>query len=308
MINYQPNSRWRIHLVTQTIAPQYTQLAKVDASVLVGSVARNQADRFSDIDMVIYWASPPTDNERWEVIQRLNGFCQKLEDNLSGESDVSLQRWMESFYLFGDRNSGLKIDVTHVLSDSTRQMIEDVTVAFDSHPDKLNQLYSLLHAQPLAGESLVQEWKSQIGRCPKPVSLQIVRDNLMMNPQWVWEMLIERKDWLTYRELIQKHCKQLITLLIGINRLYLPRLKQVEYLLSEMTILADNFAFRFNDVIQASPKQAVPELLKLVDEVFNLVETHLPEINTQKARNWFAYQRPIWANSPENFTNKETTE
>ena len=65
-------SSWRL-LLAQALAKQYALLPGVDALFLGGSTARGQADRYSDIELSILWAVPPTEQERAEVIKQLGG-------------------------------------------------------------------------------------------------------------------------------------------------------------------------------------------------------------------------------------------
>lgn len=50
-------SRWR-HALAQQLAPFYSANPKVAAVSLGGSVSQSYADRFSDIDLTVYWTAP----------------------------------------------------------------------------------------------------------------------------------------------------------------------------------------------------------------------------------------------------------
>ena len=50
--------------LAQRIAPAYAANPKVRAVLLAGSVARGTADHFSDIEIDVFWAEPPSDDER----------------------------------------------------------------------------------------------------------------------------------------------------------------------------------------------------------------------------------------------------
>ena len=65
----QEESRWRDALAQQ-IASQYQVNPQVAAVLVEGSVARDCADYFSDLDLAVFWAEPPTAQERRDIIRR----------------------------------------------------------------------------------------------------------------------------------------------------------------------------------------------------------------------------------------------
>jgi predicted nucleotidyltransferase len=56
--------------LTERIALAYAANPKVWAVLLTGSVARGTADRFSDIDLDVFWAEPPSEAELQAPIER----------------------------------------------------------------------------------------------------------------------------------------------------------------------------------------------------------------------------------------------
>src|SRR5260370_38885346 len=65
----QEESRWRYGLAQQ-IASHAHANPKVAAVLVEGSVARGDADRFSDLDLAVFWAEPPTVQERRDIVIR----------------------------------------------------------------------------------------------------------------------------------------------------------------------------------------------------------------------------------------------
>jgi predicted nucleotidyltransferase len=59
----QEASRWRSALAHQLATHAHAN-PKVAAVLVEGSVARDDADRFSDLDLAVCWAEPPTAKER----------------------------------------------------------------------------------------------------------------------------------------------------------------------------------------------------------------------------------------------------
>ena len=59
--------------LARRIAPGYSDNPKVSVVVVAGSVGRSTADRFSDIEIDVYWHEPATDEDRKRPIERANG-------------------------------------------------------------------------------------------------------------------------------------------------------------------------------------------------------------------------------------------
>src|SRR4051794_17480725 len=56
--------------LAEIVAPEYAANPKVAGVLLAGSVARAIADQFSDIEIDIYWHTPPTDKDLSAPIER----------------------------------------------------------------------------------------------------------------------------------------------------------------------------------------------------------------------------------------------
>ena len=74
----------------ERIAPVYAANPKVAAVILAGSTARGHADRFSDIELGVFWHEPPTDDERLAAIEQAGG---ELETVYPLEDDAWYDDW-----------------------------------------------------------------------------------------------------------------------------------------------------------------------------------------------------------------------
>ena len=57
-------SQWRFALA-QRIAKAYIANPKAQVVMVAGSTGRGSADRYSDLEIDVYWSAPPTDAERY---------------------------------------------------------------------------------------------------------------------------------------------------------------------------------------------------------------------------------------------------
>src|SRR3954464_3093857 len=70
-------SQWPATLARQ-IAPNYAANPHVAAVLLGGSTARGHADRYSDIELGVFWHQPPTDAERQSAASAIHGDLVRL--------------------------------------------------------------------------------------------------------------------------------------------------------------------------------------------------------------------------------------
>ena len=264
--------------LAQKLAPYYCANPKVAAVAVAGSVALGNADRFSDIDLAVYWSLAPTDQERRAIIKRATRRHAPLIT-----SHVEEACWSEIYEV-----DGFAIDVRHMDVETTRRILADVLERSDPSLSKQWHLATLLSALPLADSSAVlTDWQSQAQNYPHALSVTMVREHLGFPPAWEQEQLAERSELLALYESFCNVEQQMLLVLMGLNSLYYPGWLWVDRLIAQMRIAPPKLAARYKQVFgiaSIDPLASVYQLHGLVDETFRLVRTHLPELDITHAR------------------------
>jgi len=86
----------------------------------------------------------------------------------------------------------------------------------------------------------------------------------------------------------------LLNLLFGLNRIYHPGFKWTRYWVEEMSIKPSSFFARLERIFQSDAVSGTHELRQLVEEVFDLVEEHLPQVDLKQQRETFNRLYPKW--------------
>jgi hypothetical protein len=275
--------RWRQALARQ-IAVHYSANPKVTTVIVGGSVARGYADHFSDIDLGVFWAAPPTEKARRAIIKCAGGGRGSLFP-FHREEDG----WSEHFEV-----AGVTIDVRHVTVETTERILADTLERADPSLTKQQHLAALLSALPLSHPSLLTRWQQQARVYPQELSMAMVQTYLCFRPAWEQEMLAERNDLLVLYESFCIAQQHLLLALMGLNHLYYPGFKWVDQVMRQMSITPPQLASRFQQlfgIISIDPLAAVYQLHELIEETFVLVETHLDEIDISQARARFQERR-----------------
>lgn len=271
---------WRQELAVQT-GNHYSKHPKVDAVALTGSVARELADQYSDIEIHVFWKEAPTDEDRKNIITQTGG---EIFQFWSFEED----EWSESFII-----QGVKVDLSGFLSEGIDQIIIDVVEQFELTDYKQILLSSIQHAKPLHHPEKLEAWQNRINAYPDELAKKMIEKYLSFGPRWGPEMLVVRDDLVFLYDLINKAQKNILGVLLGLNRMYLahPGFKWMAQTIDAMQIKPSNLMTRMKRVYQSSPKEAVEELHSLIEDLFDLIEAHLPEFETESAKAWFQHRR-----------------
>ena len=284
------SGQWRLGIAHQ-LASKYARNPNVAAYIVVGALARGFADAYSDLDCVVLWHQPPTQAERREVIMQVEGDIDIMLD-ASPHEDPALQEWSDAFYLGGDKHSGLKVDTSHTLLANTQKLISDVMNDHENNARKLGILYSLNHGLPLHGAEIFNDLIARANRCPLLLSERIVRKNLRFFPQWSYDVLGRREDWILYNQLMTQAVENVMYILIGLNRQFPPfRLKHMSFIISEFEIKPPNLDEQITTILRGEPSKAVDSLIATITQAFDLIDQHMPQIDSNSVRDNFNHRR-----------------
>ena len=286
----QEESRWRDALVQQ-IASYAHANPKVAAVLVEGSVARDDSDPSSNIDLAVFWACPPTAQERRDIVTRAAGRSRR-----PSPSHREVAGWETRTV-----RAGVAIDVRHTTVAATEGILAAVLERADPSLSKQQHLAALRSALPLVNPALISRWQQQAAAYPHALAVAMVRKHLRFRPAWEQEQLAERKDVLVLYDSFCTAQKQLLLVLLGLNCLYYPGWRWLDRLLGEMQVAPPNLSPRLKQlfaIVSIDPLASVYQFHELIEETFVLVETHLPAVDTRQARARFHEQRKTWEHAP----------
>lgn len=281
-------SRWRFALA-ERIAASYARNPKVQAIQVAGSVGRGVADRYSDIEIDIYYSEPPTEAERIAAVRG----CGAVVDSLDEDDD----EWEEQMLL-----DGVHAATSTFLVSTMERYLCEVVEEGQIAPAAQTRLYSLQHAVPFVGHDLIEQWREKAARYPARLTHNMLAANLSFRGFWyAEEMLAARSDvLLLYRSFVEVG-QQLIHALLGLNRRYLSTpdgIKWMDETLAALPLKPANCAARTKAAFRVEPVEGVRILKALIAETLDLVELHIPDFDTVPYRVNFSRHRQVWDGSP----------
>ena len=266
-LDLNDDSAWR-----RSIAP-YAERAQI--AVLGGSVAQGVADPWSDIDTIVYWDEIDRD---W------------LETPRAAEGGTRFT-WLEHYpgdacleqYRFGS----VKADVAHVRLGWLDEMIEGTLSGESFDTTSLDVLRGVQESIVLFGEERYEPIRALVLDYPDALRRAMVETHLRFTPSWIYDgMGRERGDLVVFYEYVLATMRNVVGVLAGLNRVYVApdKLKRVGAVVSRMELAPPDAAARLEALLDLPREQVRAELDDLVGRTIDLVDEHLADVDTVKAR------------------------
>jgi hypothetical protein len=262
----------RLELARRYIEP-YAERAPI--AVLGGSVAQGVADAWSDVDTIVYWDAIDRD---W------------LETPRAGEEGERFT-WVEHYpgnacleqYRFG----GVKADVAHVRLGWLDELIDETLSGREFDTTSLDVMRGVEEAIVLFGEERYEPIRARVREYPDALRRAMVERHLTFYPSWIYDSMgRERGDLVVFYEYVLGTMRNIVGVLAGLNRVYVApdKLKRIGTVVGRMKLVPTDAARRLEALLEL-PREAVrSELDDLVGATLELVDQHLPEVDTTKAR------------------------
>jgi hypothetical protein len=266
------HSAWRLDLARAYIVP-YADRAQI--AVLGGSVAQRVADRWSDIDTIVYW-----DN-----IDR--GWLETPRAAENGERFTWVEHYPGNACLEQYRFGTVKADVAHVRLGWLYELIDGVLSGDNTDTTSLDVLRGVQESIVLFGEERYEPIRARVLEYPEALRRSMVEAHLKFTPSWIYDgMGRDRGDLVVFYEYVLATMRNVVGVLAGLNRVYVApdKLKRVGAVVSRMEWTPPDAAKRLDALLDLPREQVKPELDDLVARMLDLVEEHLPDVDTTRAR------------------------
>lgn len=279
-LDMNDESQWRLEKGKQ-VAALYAMNPKLVALVVAGSVGRDWADEWSDIELDLFWNEPPTDDDRKSVIEALNG---QIEYYFPLEGF----EWADAYFV-----DGLKVEVSSFLATTLDEFIHAVLDEYDTDVDKQLRFAALQNSIPLYGTEQIEKWRAQLAQYPDELARRIIKDNIEFGGWNGVEMLFARGDILLAYDLLVKTQKQVLAVLLALNHTYMahPRGKWLAQVADAMQYKPARLAERMTFALREGSVAGAREMHGVIEETFALVEKQFPDMDLTEAKRDARFRR-----------------
>lgn len=241
--------------LAQVLVPGYAAEPQVRAVAVGGSVAAGCADRFSDIDLYVFWQEVP---------------ASKVERT----DPVDHEEWIELLEV-----EGVAVEVSHFAQERIDRIFHHVLEQFDPDPRKQDLIHSMHTAWLLHDTGFLASYIARAADYPEPLARSMVVRHLDFTPRWYLQALAERQDLLRFYDLLGKNLKSVLGILLGLNRLYHPHplFKSLDRMVGRMSLSPPSLLSRLRETLSSPPEGGLRQIEQLIGDAFLLVESHMPE-------------------------------
>jgi hypothetical protein len=276
-----------LRALRDNVCGPYIGLPQTKAILSMGSVAYGIVDRYSDIDIAIYCDELPS------------------EDQLRGA--MLSNGAAELGWILGDHESGGLIESYHVngvecqFAHSTialwESYMDSVLVSLDVDSPIQKALSGILVGVPIYGPELIERFKARAREYPPSLAKAMVEKYMAFPRLWVIGERLQPRDALLWRQQsLVESGYSILGVLAGLNRLYFTtfQFKGMRALIDSMAWKPENLASRIESML-TKPYEAIDVLRWLISETLDLVEAHMPEVDTSAERARWATEAQAWA-------------
>jgi len=263
--------------LARRITDVYLRHMALSGAILTGSGARGDADRYSDLDLIMYADEVPP-AEAALAAQRELG---------AGPAVVLLAHgpngFLDQFPL-----DGVQCQVGVIPAADVDDELDGLLVEHEGLDTPVGKIATgLLEGIPLHGEELLGRWRARVADYPQGLREAMVKHWWRFFPLWYHEQALASRDAGLWRqEELVNAAYALVGTLAGVNRLYFARFefKRQRAFLEKLSVAPARFADRLESLFALPPADAIAELGALVLETQAVVQRELPGIDVTLRR------------------------
>jgi hypothetical protein len=270
--------------VAKHLASYYQGNLQVKAVLIGGSVSRNWADGYSDLELGVFWDRPPSDRERRAVIEQVGGELWMFHPYRHDSEWVINEHWgLEQVKLGSESYSGTSmISINHFTVSAMEQCLADVVEQYDTSLKKQVLIAAIQNGISIHGTEVLQRWQMKAASFPDELAIKIVQENLYFGPWFCPEAYAGRDDILVLFQHFIWVQQCILRVLAALNRVYYisSEHKWMNAFAATMPIVPPDLSSRMKQVFRIDAIEGWYLLKALIYETIDLVEEHLPAVNT----------------------------
>jgi hypothetical protein len=263
--------------LARRITDAYLRHMTLSGAILAGSGARGDADRYSDLDLLLYAEEVPPAEAPAAARRELG----------AGRAVVLLAHgpngFLDQFPL-----EGVQCQVGVIPLGDVEDELDGLLVDHEGLDTPVAKIATgLLEGIPLYGDELIARLRARVADYPQGLREAMVRHWWRFFPLWYHEPSLAVRDAPLWRqEELVNAAYALIGTLAGVNSLYFARFefKRQRAFLEKLVLAPPRFAERLESLFALPPAEAVAELGALVLETQAIVQRELPGVDVTLRR------------------------
>lgn len=278
-LNFGKEIVQRMQLPLQQQLPLRQQLdpSNLRAVLAGGSAARGFADEYSDLELFLFWETPPSDAERFAIRDALHAEFLLPFNGPAMEDDL--------------RVGGLQMDLMHNTVAAEDAVLERVRREARMDDSDSNFFDTLRSGVPLMGAEILARWQALAADYPDALAVFCIEETLRSLPLKQLRLAARRDNPTELAMQISQIQRQVFRILLALNRLYFPTFKWLYPTLERMPVKPERCAERLRSAFTLAPEPAAAETLALAADTLDLVQARFPQVDLAPARKMLTHDR-----------------
>jgi hypothetical protein len=244
---------------------------------VAGSVARNYADEYSDLELAIFWDSLPDDTQRHAIVNTLHASFLHTFDGPSAEDQLLI--------------NGIQVDLWHISLADEDAIIKAVLEGRNLDLGSLNAMDTVRACIPLYGHEIIEKWKKQAQAFPEGLAKQIIQDHISSFRMAELFILAARDNPTAFYGQLSYLHQEIFLVLLALNQSYFPTFKWLFRVLDTLQVKPENIDWRLRQVFKLPYLEAIADTKRILEETLELVGLQFPHVDTTQVRRQLGYTR-----------------
>ena len=146
----------------------------------------------------------------------------------------------------------------------------------------------------IAGDELVGTWRAQLTPYPRALAQSVVRRHEPIDHFWRWRMYAERDEPLRLQVHFAEVAEHIVHVGCALSGMWWPGAKRPAGTAARLTVAPPDLAARLRHAAVAPAPDAAALLESLVEESYDLVAQHIPEVDVTRLREIFRFVSNAW--------------
>ncbi len=272
--------------IASTIAAVYQDEPDLAAVLVGGSVGRGYPDRWSDLELGVFWRVLPPPETRLALASRLGA-----TDRRCWPFDPGERAEAEEFWLGGPAGDGLLVELQHQSLADLGALLDELLRQLNCDPRFLTVASALDRGVVLTGIDELGPLRQRVATYPDPLAAVVAARHGQVDNFWRWRMFDERGDLIALRAHFADAVERLAHLLFAANRRWWPGRKWLLRELADLEHVPPGTADALRLAAAAPPGEAATILTDLIEAACDIAESQLPDLDVARLRRIFRFRR-----------------
>jgi hypothetical protein len=271
----------------RSILARYAELPGVACAAITGSSAEGHADRYSDLDMTMYYDVLPAEADLRHVRESVS----------DGTLTWSMGTHADGEFAEAFKVGGVEVQIGHTTVERWEETIAAVQAGEEPGSPMHKAMSGTLTSIPVFGAERLVAWQARIRNYPDALRIAMVRHHLKFFRVWGLVDRLETRDaGLWFRQMLVESSFNLLGVAAGLSRRYFTpfQLKRVRAFIATLDVAPSDLADRLELMWAVPSSEAALSLHALVSDTVALVERELPEVDTSVVRKSLTSRSERW--------------